>query len=242
MSQYEVLNSEKHGQMRVKTGYGAALGDAVMYAMTYPMEFRDIQSCYPILFTKDSNTGGFFAAAILGFEADQNLFLRDGDWDAAYVPALVQRQPFLISKSRESDTRPPVVSIDLDNPRVSQDEGEALFDSAGEPSEFLKQKIALLDKLHRGLQHGSGFIDTLLQHELLEQIAFDIVFNDGSKKTLQGFYSIAEERLYQLKGDVLESLNQAGYLQPVFMAVASLSRVRDLIERRNRLQVSQAAG
>ena len=142
MSQYEVLNKDKHRQLRIKTGYSAALGDAVMYAMTYPMEFRDIQSCYPILFTKDSNTGGFFAAAILGFEADQNLFLRDGDWDAAYVPALVQRQPFLISKSRESDTRPPVVSIDLDHPRVSQDEGEALFDSAGEPSGFLKQKIA----------------------------------------------------------------------------------------------------
>jgi hypothetical protein len=236
MSQYEVLNSEKHRQMRIKTGYGAALGDAVRYAMTYPMEFRDIQGCYPILFTKDPNTGGFFAVALLGFEADQNLFLLDHGWDAAYVPALVQRQPFLIAKGGEGDSKPPVVSLDLDHPRVSQDEGEALFDDGGEPSEFLKQKIALLDKLHRGLQHNSGFIDTLLRHELLEQITLDIAFNDGSKKTLQGFYCIAEERLYQLKGDVLESLNQAGYLQPVFMAVASLSRVRDLIERRNRLR------
>ena len=97
-------------------------------------------------------------------------------------------------------------------------------------------KIALLDKLHHGLQHGVGFIDTLLKHELLEQITLDLAFNDGSKKTLQGLYCIAEERLYQLKGDVLESLNEAGYLQPVFMAVASLSRMRDLIERRNRLR------
>ena len=61
MNQYEVLNKDKHRQLRIKTGHGAALGDAVMYAMTYPMEFRDIQSCYPILFTKDPNTGGFFA-------------------------------------------------------------------------------------------------------------------------------------------------------------------------------------
>ena len=60
---------------------------------------------------------------------------------------------------------------------------------------------------------------------------------DGSKKTVQGFYCIAEERLYELPGDVLASLNQAGYLQPVFMAVASLSRMRDIIERRNRLQL-----
>jgi len=236
MSQYEVLNKEKHRQLRVKTGYGAELGDAVMYVMTYPMEFRDIQSCYPILFTKDPDTGGFFAAAVLGFEADQNLFLRDHGWDASYIPAVVQRQPFLIATGREGDDKPPVVSLDLDHPRVSRDEGEALFTSEGAPTEFLNQKIALLDKLHHGLQHSGGFIDTLLKHELLEQITLDIAFNDGSKKSLQGFYSIAEERLYKLKGDVLESLNQAGYLQAVFMAVASLSRMRDVIERRNRLR------
>ncbi len=237
MSQYEVLNKEKHRQLRIKTGYSAALGDAVMYAMTYPMEFRDIQSCYPILFTKDPNSGGFFAAAVLGFEAEQNLFLQENGWDASYIPATIQRQPFLIATGGEGDNATPVVSLDLDHPRVSQDEGEALFDIEGGATEFLSQKIALLDKLHHGLQHSSGFIDTLLQHELLEQITLDIAFNDGSKKSVQRYYSIAEERLYQLKGDVLESLNQAGYLQPVFMAVASMSRMRDIIERRNRLRV-----
>jgi hypothetical protein len=236
MSQYEVLDREKHRQLRIKTGYSAALGDSVMYVMTYPMEFRDIQGSYPILFTKDPNTGGFFAAAVLGFEADENLFLKDDGWDASYVPAIVQRQPFLIATAGESG-KDPVVSLDLDHPRVSQDEGEALFDAGGSSTEYLNQKIALLDKLHRGLQHGKGFIDALLQHDLLEQITLDIAFNNGTKKTLEGFYTIAEERLYQLKGDALESLNQAGYLQPVFMAVASLSRMRDIIERRNRLRV-----
>ena len=236
MSQYEILNKEKHRQLRIRTGHGTALGDAVMYMMTYPMEFRDIQNCYPILFTKDPNTGGFFAAAVLGFEADQNLFLGDNGWDASYVPAMARRQPFLIATGGEGDDRTPVVSLDVNHPRVSQDEGEALFDSHGEPTEFLDQKIALLDKLHRGLQHGKGFIDALLEHELLEQITLDIAFNDGNKQTLQGFYSIAEERLYQLQGGALESLNQAGYLQPVFMAVASLSRMRDVIARRNRVQ------
>mgnify|MGYP001818796214 FL=1 len=237
MSQFEVLNKEKHRQLRIKTGHSAALGDAGMYVMTYPLEFRDIQSCYPILFTKDANTGGFFAAAVMGFEPDQNLFLRDNGWDAYYIPAMVQRQPFLIATGGEGNNAAPVVSLDLDHPRVNQDDGEAMFDAEGQPTEFLNQKIALLDKLHHGLQHGSGFIDTLLKHELLEQITLDIAFNDGSKKSVQGFYSIAEERLYQLKGDVLESLNQAGYLQPIFMAVASMSRMRDIIERRNRLRV-----
>ncbi len=225
MGQYAVLNKEKHRHLRIKTGYGAALGDAAMYAMTYPLEFRDIQSCYPILFTKDPNTGGFFAAAVMGLAADENLFLGESGWDASYIPAVMQRQPFMIATSSEGDAKAPVVSLDLDHPRVSDNDGEALFDNEGNPTEFLQQKITLLDKLHRGLQHGKGFIDSLLEHELLEQITFDIAFDDGSKKSLKGFYSIAEERLYQLPGDVLESLNRAGYLQPVFMAVASLSRM-----------------
>jgi hypothetical protein len=236
MSQYEILDKEKHRHVRVKTGYGAALGDAAMYVMTFPMEFRDIQGCYPILFTKDPNTGGFFAAAVMGFEADQNLFLQDDRWDATYVPAMAQRQPFLIATGGEGANADPVVSLDLDHPRVSHDDGEALFDSEGAPTEFLHKKIAVLHKVHQGLQHSKGFIDALLRHELLEPITLDLAFNDGAKLSLQGLCTIAEERLYQLKGDVLESLNQAGHLQPIFMAVASLSRIRDIIERRNRLQ------
>ena len=238
MSQYEILDKDKHREVRIKTGYGAAFGDGLMYVMTYPMEFRDIQSCYPILFTKDAGTGGFFAAAVMGFEPDQNLFLQDDGWDAAYIPAMVRRQPFLIATGGEGDNEVPVASLDVAHPRVSRDEGEALFDSEGTPTEFLNQKIALLDKLHRGLQHSNGFVDTLLKHQLLEEITLDIAFQDGSKRSVQGFYTIAEENLFNLQGDVLESLNKAGYLQPIFMAVASLSRVRDVIERRNRLQTA----
>ena len=182
MSNYEILNKQDHQQLRIKTGYSAALGDAAMYVMTYPMEFRDIQHCYPILFTKDTNTGGFFAAAILGFEADQNLFLKNDEWDAPYVPMLAKRQPFLIATGNENEDKPPVVSLDLDHPRVSQDEGEPLFNDDGEPTEFLKQRIGLLDQLHRGLQHGNGFIEALVQHELLEQITVDIAFINGEKR------------------------------------------------------------
>ncbi len=234
MSQFEILDRESHRSIRVKTGYGAELGDAVMFVMTYPLEFRDIQASYPILFTKDPNTGGFLASALLGLESGQNLFLQDGRWDATYVPVLVQRQPFLIAASDVGDDRPPVASLDLEHPRVSKEDGEALFDNDGNPTEYLEQKIELLDKLHRGLKHSEGFIDALLEHQLLEQITLDLAFTDGGKQTLEGFYCIAEERLYQLPGDVLQSLNEAGFLQPIFMAVASLSQIRDLIERRNR--------
>ena len=120
MSQYEALNTEKHRQLRVKTGYSAALGDAVMYVMTYPMEFRDIQSCYPILFTKDPNTGGFFASAVLGLEPNQNLFLQDNSWDAAYVPALAERQgTMLIAWQEIAGAEVSAASVDITSLKMS---------------------------------------------------------------------------------------------------------------------------
>lgn len=237
MSQYEVLNKETHNDLYVRTGYGADLGDAVMYATTFAMEFRDVQGSYPILFTKDPNTGGFLAAALFGFEAEQNLFLRDDRWDAHYVPAAIQRQPFLIATGDDEGKQNPVASLDRSHPRVSTDDGELLFDDSGNPSDFLNERIAILDKLHRGLQHNNGFIAALLENELLEGVTLDMTFANGDTKSLQGFYCIAEEKMYQLRGEVLESLNQSGYLQPAFMAIASLSRVRELIERRNQLHL-----
>ena len=111
-------------------------------------------------------------------------------------------------------------SMDCDEIQTVEQSGRE-FANTGKGYQELKQQL----------------IDALLKHDLLEQITMDITFNDGEKKSVQGFYSIAEERLYQLEGDVLGSLNKAGYLQPVFMAVASLSRMRDVIERRNRLRV-----
>jgi hypothetical protein len=40
--------------------------------------------------------------------------------------------------------------------------------------------------------------------------------------------------LNDLAGPALEKLNTGGHLLPTYMAIASLSNIRDLIDRRNR--------
>ena len=47
---------------------------------------------------------------------------------------------------------------------------------------------------------------------------------NGSQNRLAGFYTINEERLLGLSGAVLERFNRAGYLQAIYMAIASLSQ------------------
>ena len=44
MTDYNVLSKEMHLNLRVITAHGKQYGDNVMHAMTFPHEFRDVQS------------------------------------------------------------------------------------------------------------------------------------------------------------------------------------------------------
>ena len=229
-----LLNNIDHKDLRVDTAHSAALGDDVMFALTFPAELRNVQAYYPIVFRKTAD-GAFQPIALFGFQDGHNLFLDNQRWDAAYVPLAIERQPFLIGRDGEAL----MVHIDLDNPRAQSGQGEALFRDQGGTTPFLDRITSVLLTLHDGLASVPAFVDALLQHELLESFALDVELDDGSMNRLVGFYTINEERLRALDGAALESLQQAGFLEPVYMVVASVSRFRDLIERMNR---SHAAG
>lgn len=224
-----LLNNVDHKDLRVITRRGAAYGDNLMLAVTFPAEFRTLQAHYPIVFRK-SAAGAFEPVALFGFQEGENLFLRDGRWEATDLPLSVERLPFLIGANGQEL----MMHVDLDHPRVSSAEGEPVFLPHGGSSEFLERMNSTLLALHQGLQDVPGFTEALLQNELLESFVFDIELDDGSQNRLAGFYTINEDRLATLDGAVLQRLNQSGYLAAIYFAMASLSNFRALIERKNR--------
>lgn len=234
MNNHALLNNVDHKDLRVITTRGAAYGDDVKSALTFPAEFRNIQACYPIVFHKAAD-GKFQSLALFGFQDRENLFLGPAGWDAPYVPLTVERQPFLIGfRDRE-----PLVHIDLASPRVSRTEGAALFREYGGSTEFLERMSSVLLTIHQGLEAAPAFIDALLRHDLLESFVLDVELDDRSQHRLTGYYTINEERLAALDAGALERLHQAGHLQAIYMAIASLSHFRDLIERRNRVNAAR---
>jgi hypothetical protein len=230
MTNNVLLNNVDHKDLRVITTRSAQYGDDVMYAITFPSEFRNIQAHYPIVFRKDAQ-GQFEPIALLGFQERQNLFLTQRGWDASYVPLTIERLPFLIGFSADKQ---PMVHVDLDSPRVSRTEGEPVFREHGGNTEFLERMSSVLLAIHEGIAGVQPFVAALLEHELLESFVLDVQLANGSQNRLAGFYSIHEERLLGLSGAVLERFNRAGYLQAIHMAIASLSQFRALIERMNR--------
>ncbi|MEM7280009.1 MAG: SapC family protein [Pseudomonadota bacterium] len=233
---YVLLNNAQHNDLRVSTQRSAKLGDDIAFAPTFPLEFRQVQSCYPIFFRKDGNTGEFAPIALFGFEPRENLFLDDEGWHAHYVPLMVRRHPFVIGLQEvtgEPDTKKAVVSIDVNSPRVSESEGERLFLEHGGNSDFLTSIVEMLETIRLADEMSKGFVKTLLELDLIENVTMQVELKDGSKHELIGYYTINEDKLQHLDGEVLASLHEKHYLESIYMMVSSLSSFRTLIEKKN---------
>jgi hypothetical protein len=225
----QLLNNITHKDLRVITQRGSQWGDDFMSAPVTVDEFRKLQAHYPIVFERDDK-GGFAPAVLFGLQAGQNLFLKDGEgWDADYLPLSVQRIPFSIGIAEGDELR---MMVDMASKRISQGaEGEAVFLPQGGTTDFTENANSVLHTLHQGLQATTDFVQTLMQHELLESFVLDVERPDGSRGQLVGFFIIHEERLAALDAATVAMLHQADYLQPIYMAIASLSNFTALIKR-----------
>jgi hypothetical protein len=231
---FALVDKEEHQDLRIRTGHGAEFGENVQLAMTFPSEFRNVQSDYPILFRKHGDDH-YVPVALFGFEKNENLFLTDTGWDASYIPAIIRKEPFLIGTQGPGDdeqaTR--VLSLDLDNPRVNKEEGEALFGTLGEMTPYLESQAAMLEHIYEGNLQNDMFVRALVEQDLLESVTFDITLNDGSRNSLLGFYTINEDKIPDLSAETLHLMNRNDMLMPLFMVLASMSNVQRLIERKN---------
>ena len=234
MKNIQLLNSVTHKNTRVITRKGKELGDSVMLVDTFPQDFRFLQTDYTILFQKNPDTGLFNAVALLGFEQGENLFLNEQGWDASYIPLMVQRQPFHIGiqsgPTGKNDDKMRVVHINMDSPRVSSEEGERLFLEQGGNTEFLNYMSSVLETIHIWNEQSPQFYEVLVNQNLLESVSFDITLTTGKQAQLLGFYTINEDVLSTLAGDVLAQLNAAGYLMPMYMALASIGNIQKMIK------------
>ena len=240
MTNFALVNHDEHHDVRIITGRSAEYGDAVMYALTLPFEFRSAQAFYPILFHQEDD-GELLPVSLFGFEKGENLFLDDTGWDAGYIPATILRQPFLIgyqgSEIDKDEDKTRVLTIDMDHPRVNKEEGEPLFLPLGGRSDYLEWSADLLEQIYEGLLHAETFVAALRQHDLIEAANFEITLSDGSHNQLLGFHVLNEEKVRGLPGEVLEEFSKKSFLMPMFMMLASLGNMRALIQRKDRKEL-----
>ena len=229
MTDHAVLNADDHSDLRIATQRSAALGDAQMVCLLMPDEFRRAQDEYPILFRWNAARDRMDAYALLGFENGENLFLKDGGWDAPYVPLAMDIAPLLIGRGPQGAQ----VHVDLAHPRIADaGDGVRLFDELGQATPYLEQRVARLQALDAGYQATGPLVAALQRHQLIEPLTLEVTLADGSTNRLVGFHHIDEDRLRALDAAALGELHREGHLMALFMAVASLGNVAKLIARK----------
>ena len=224
------LDNNTHRDLRIVTTRGAAWGDDQMSSPVYLSEFRSAQAYYPIVLQQTDNAGSLQPVALMGLRNGENLFLDARGWDAHYIPLMIERGPFMIGRNGEEL----MVHLDMDSPRIGHGEGVPVFQPHGMPTEYLDRINSVLLTLHNGVEAMPAFIAALKRHDLVESFVMDVDAADGSANRLAGFSTIAEERLAALDAAALAELHAAGHLSAIYMMVASLAHLRDLVERYNR--------
>ena len=245
MTRHVLLDNITHKNLRVIQRRGAQFGESVASVVTFPTEFAHIQREYPILFRRDVTTGEFMSVALLGFTKDENLFL-DGDrWDASYIPAAISRGPFLIGfQEREEggeNRREPVIHIDMDDPRVSETEGVAVFAEHGGQSPYLQRVASILNSLNVGVAASQSMFAAFTALDLIEPVKLEIKMTESETYNLLGFFTLSEQKLAALDGEALHRLNQAGFLHSAFFVVTSLTNVKKLIDLKFRRRQGKQA-
>ncbi|QEI13833.1 SapC family protein [Cellvibrio japonicus] len=240
MTRYVMLNNLDHIGIKVNEHFMPEQGDNKAAVLTFPTEFSNVQKEYPILLSRDPATGNFQAVALLGLQKDENLFLEPipetdhCSWSGQYIPAVLAKGPFITGIQEDMDGRQEaMVYIDLDSPKLGEGSGKSLFLAHGGNSPYLDYVTRLLSIIQQGKAVGDAMFAALAKLDLIEPITINIDLANGSKIKLSGYYTISEEKLSQLTGEVLEQLNKQGYLQGVFLIINSLSNIEKLIKLKN---------
>jgi hypothetical protein len=238
MAQLVTIDNKNHLNLKIDASKVELHGAGLHLVPAVMSEFTNIAVQYPLVITKHADTGQFVCAAMLGFEAGENLFWREGEWQGLYIPLQIRRQPFFVGNSEHVESTEVsgdyVVCFDSESPAISTHDGEALFNENGVETNYFKQVKSCLAQLLEGELANKQLLEQLEIMELLQVMKMEVTFANHQSTTLNGLYTIDTEKLAVLSADKISSLHKAGLLQAIYTLITSLGQMHNLIDLKNK--------
>ncbi|MEW9799265.1 SapC family protein [Alteromonas sp. CYL-A6] len=230
MANHVLLNNVEHKDLKIRQDFSGDFGENMMCAPVYPVEARHAQASYPLVFAKTAD-GEFQMVALFGFEQGENLFVNNGQWEAAYRPLVIEKGPFLIGRN-DASAETLSIHVDMDDARVNTNDGQPVFLPHGGNTDYIDNMANVLSTLHQSQEKHREFVAQCEALSLIESFVMDIDLDGKGTHRLAGFYTINEEKLQELDGDTLDKLHKARHLEVIYMMLASMSQFRALVERK----------
>jgi hypothetical protein len=193
-------------------------------------EFPMVQRYFPIIFTAGENP---VPLALMGLNEGVNMFVdAEGKLTSrVYVPAYIRRYPFLLARLRpESDE----LSLCFD-PAAGVigdfEEGQPLFED-GQPTDVVKNVLGFCEQWEQSWQKTGAFVKELEANKLLIDGEVAIQPQDAEQPYIyRGFQMVDENKLRELRGDVLRKMNSSGLLPLVYAHLYSLGLMSELFQQ-----------
>ena len=234
MAQLVAIDNQNHLNLKVDAAKAELHGAGLHLVPAVMSEFTNMAVQYPLVITKNADTGQFVVAAMLGFESGENLFWRGGQWQGLYLPLQIRRQPFFVGNPEQKVAGDYVVCFDSESPAITSNDGQALFSEDGVDTEYFQQAKFCLAQLLEGELANKKLLEQLQSMELLQMMQMEVTFANQQSTTLNGLYTIDTEKLAALSAEKIASLHKAGLLQAIYTLITSLGQIHHLIDLKNK--------
>ena len=224
------INRQEHANLRSRqTDKATWLVNQHAVPLTVE-EFPAAGRSFPIVFSSGDDT---VPLALMGMNEGVNIFVDDDGTlnTPIYMPAYARRYPFLLARL-DPEKEDLSLCYDPTAGLVGEfDEGAALFEN-DEPSEACKATLEFCEQFEIAGSKTGNFIEEIRKQELLIDGELSIQL-DGQAEPLmyRGFQMVDENKLRDLRGDVLRNWNQNGLLPLIYAHLFSLELVRDIFAR-----------
>ncbi|KKC26386.1 SapC family protein [Sphingomonas sp. SRS2] len=221
------LSSQLHAGWKARTLEAAPFfGTAHAVPLTVE-EFILAQRHYPIVFSAGENP---VPLGLFGLNEGVNVFTDESGIPSnnLYIPAYVRRYPFMLAKLRQ-DSDDLSLCFDSTSGVLGEfEDGMPLFEGT-EPTESIKNTLAFCEQFEQAGMRTGMFMQELIQNKLLIDGEVTIEPEGADQPFVyRGFQIISEEKLKELRGDVLRKMVQTGLLPLIHAHLFSLSLIRDV--------------
>lgn len=219
---------ERHRNKKVRNtaGFGFAAEFHIAYVTMH--EFSRAAAIYPIVFLEDKPSGGYRPVVLMGLESGENLFIgKEGVWTASYIPAMIRRYPFALSKGEQEGRY--VVCVDEGSSLLSDTEGAPMFDEQGQPTQVIENVKRYLSELQQMDLMTLEFSRFLRDQNLLTPLSMRVNTSD-QVKSITGCFVISEERMNELPDEVFKVLREKRYLPAMYAHLISLPQIERLVQ------------
>jgi hypothetical protein len=231
MTNLVAVDNKSHSKTKIDINKRELHGKLLHIIPVVLSEFASLSIQYPIVITKNIETGQFVFAAMLGFEPDENLFWQEDQWQGLYLPLHIRRQPFFVGNPESNSDY--TVCIDSHSCAITSEGEYALFDDEGLDTDYFKDAKACLVQLLKGEEENKTLLAHLQTMGLLRPMSLEITFINQESTQLNGLYTIDQEKMATLSGENILSLHHAEVLPAIYTQIASLGQIQNLINLKN---------